>query len=190
MLESWNLVWTCIKYIFFCSWHFIALRQTAWRWHGFENFRWIFRIGAQIFLTCTYYNHDLYNIKYLHANFQALFWKSWVCSISCINRLDYTGNIAGKFWQIWFKVMLLQKVWKINILVGIHRSIFMATNHYRESIFFFVYQSHSLICSFMMIVHVFSSLDEIYFTLNCFWGRSDWQWLLKQFLSVCWLVPF
>ena len=46
-LESWNLVWTCMKYIFFCSWNFIALRQIVWRWHGFENFRWIFRIGAQ-----------------------------------------------------------------------------------------------------------------------------------------------
>ena len=88
-LESWNLVWTCIKHIFFCSWNFIALRQTVWRWHGFENFRWIFRIGAQIFLTCTYHDHDLHNFKYLYANFQALFRKSRVCLISCINRLDY-----------------------------------------------------------------------------------------------------
>ena len=39
-LESWNLAWTCIKHIFFCSWNFIALRQTVWQGHGFENFRW------------------------------------------------------------------------------------------------------------------------------------------------------
>ena len=88
-LESWNLVWTCIKHIFFCSWSFIAPRQTVGRWYGFENFEWIFRIGAQIFLTCTYYYHDLHNFRYLYANFQALFRKSQVCLISCINRLDY-----------------------------------------------------------------------------------------------------
>ena len=45
-LDSWNLVWTCIKYIFFCSWNFIALKQMVWRWHGFENFGWIFKTGA------------------------------------------------------------------------------------------------------------------------------------------------
>ena len=73
----------------FCSWNFIALRQTVWRWHSFKNFRWIYRIGAQIFLTCTYHYHDLHNFKYLYSNFLALFRKSRVCSISCIYRLDY-----------------------------------------------------------------------------------------------------
>ena len=87
-LESWNLVRTCIIHIFSCLWDFIALRQTVWRWHGFKNFKWIFEIGAQIFLTCTYHYHDLHHFNYLYLNFQALFQKSRVCSISCINRLD------------------------------------------------------------------------------------------------------
>ena len=92
-LKSLNLVWTCIKHILFFSWNYIALRQTVWRWHGFEIFRWIFKIGAQIFLTCTCHHHDLNNFEYLYADFQALFRKSRVCSISCINRLDYEEKV-------------------------------------------------------------------------------------------------
>ena len=80
-LESWNLVWTC-KRMFSWPYNFIALSQTVWRWYGFKNFKSIFRIGAQIFLTCTYWNHDLHD---LYANFQALCQKSRNCSISCIN---------------------------------------------------------------------------------------------------------
>ena len=109
-LESWNLVWTCIKHIFFCSWNFIALRQTVWRWHGFENFRWIFRIGAQIFLTCTYHDHDLHNFKCLYTNFQALFRKSRVWSISSINRLDYLSFISVRVqWRVLFHLSCTNK---------------------------------------------------------------------------------
>ena len=88
-LESRNLIWTCIKHISSYSWNLIALRQAVWRWHGFENFRLVFKIGANFFLTCTYHYHDLHNFKYLCANFQTLFRKNRVCLISCINRLDY-----------------------------------------------------------------------------------------------------
>ena len=42
----------------------------------------MFKIGAQIFLTCTYHYHDLHDFKYLYANFQALFQKSRVLSSS------------------------------------------------------------------------------------------------------------
>ena len=79
-LESWNLVCIWTKYIFFSSWNFIALTLAVWRWHDFENFKWIFKIGAQIFLTCIYHNHDLHDFEYLYVNFQALFQKSRVLS--------------------------------------------------------------------------------------------------------------
>ena len=106
-LESWNLVCICTKYIFFSSSNFIALTLAVWRWHDFKNFKRIFKIGAQIFLTCTYHYHDLHDFKYLYANFQALFQKSRVCSISCINRLDYFVDVTVTFWFLKFLNVLL-----------------------------------------------------------------------------------
>ena len=89
-LESWNLVCICTKYIFFSSSNFIALTLAVWRWHDFENFKGIFKIGAQIFLTCTYHYHDLHDFKYLYANFQALFQKSRVLSSTTWTKRGFT----------------------------------------------------------------------------------------------------